>query len=65
MLSSRPTRHSQIQLGQASQTAGDPASALAAYRKFLKLAPSEPPATQVKQVVKSLAQSAAATQASG
>jgi cytochrome c-type biogenesis protein CcmH/NrfG len=55
----------QIQLGQASQTAGDTATALAAYRKFLKLAPSDPLAPQVKRVVKSLAQSAAATQASG
>jgi cytochrome c-type biogenesis protein CcmH/NrfG len=55
----------QIQLGQASQTAGDTATALAAYRKFLKLAPSDPLAPQVKRVVKSLAQTAAATQASG
>ena len=54
----------QIQLGQAAQTAGDTKTALAAYRKFLKLAPADPLAPQVKRVVKSLAQSAAASQAS-
>ena len=55
----------QIQLGQSAQTAGDSRTALAAYRKFLKLAPTDPLAPQVKRVIKSLAQSAAASQASG
>ncbi|HEY5659976.1 MAG TPA: hypothetical protein VIR59_04250, partial [Gaiellaceae bacterium] len=59
----------QIQLGQAAQTAGDATTALAAYRRFLKLAPTDPLAPQVKRVIKSLAAQAAAqssaTQPSG
>ncbi|HEY7398728.1 MAG TPA: tetratricopeptide repeat protein [Gaiellaceae bacterium] len=58
----------QIQLGQAAQTAGDSATAVAAYRRFLKLAPTDPLAPQVKKVIKSLAAQAAAqstTQPSG
>lgn len=50
----------QIQLGQAAQTAGDSATALAAYRRFLKLAPTDPLAPQVKRVIKALAAQAAA-----
>jgi tetratricopeptide (TPR) repeat protein len=45
----------QIQLGQAAQAANDTATAVAAYRKFLKLAPSDPLAPQVKAVLKQLA----------
>jgi Flp pilus assembly protein TadD len=55
----------QIQLGQAAQTAGDQAAALAAYRKFLKLAPTDPLAPQVKRVITALKQATASTQASG
>ena len=58
----------QIQLGQAAQTAGDTATAITAYKRFLKLAPTDPLAPQVKQVIKSLAAQAAAqsaTQPSG
>ncbi len=59
----------QIQLGQASQSAGDTATALVAYRRFLKLAPNDPLAPQVKRVITALKQQAAAaqttTQASG
>jgi tetratricopeptide (TPR) repeat protein len=59
----------QIQLGQAAQTAGDERTALGAYKKFLKLAPNDPLAPQVKRVITALKQSAAAsqttTQASG
>ena len=58
----------QIQLGQAAQTAGDSATALVAYRRFLKLAPNDPLAPQVKRVITALKQAAAAqaaTQASG
>ncbi len=55
----------QIQLGQAAQTAGDQAAALAAYRKFLKLAPTDPLAPQVKRVITALEQATASTQASG
>ena len=39
----------QIQLGQAAQAANDTAVAVAAYRKFLKLAPNDPLAAQVKR----------------
>jgi len=58
----------QIQLGQAAQTAGDTATAVVAYRRFLKLAPNDPLAPQVKRVIAALKASAAAqnsTQGSG
>lgn len=44
----------QIQLGQAAQSAGDTKTAVAAYNAFLKLAPTDPLAPQVKQALKSL-----------
>jgi tetratricopeptide (TPR) repeat protein len=44
----------QIQLGQAAQSAGDTAVAIAAYKQFLKLAPTDPLAPQVKQALKAL-----------
>jgi tetratricopeptide (TPR) repeat protein len=44
----------QVQLGQAAQAANDTAVAIAAYRTFLKLAPSDPLAPQVRQVLKAL-----------
>lgn len=44
----------QIQLGQAAQAAGDSKTAIAAFQKFLKLAPNDPLAPQVKQALKSL-----------
>jgi Flp pilus assembly protein TadD len=44
----------QIQLGQAAQSAGDTATAIAAFNTFLKLAPTDPLAPQVKQALKSL-----------
>jgi Flp pilus assembly protein TadD len=44
----------QIQLGQAAQSAGDTATAIAAYKQFLKLAPTDPLAPQVKQALKAL-----------
>jgi regulator of sirC expression with transglutaminase-like and TPR domain len=37
-----------LQLGQAAESAGDNASALAAYESFLELAPDDPAAEQVK-----------------
>ena len=52
----------QIQLGQSAQSAQDTATAIAAYSKFLKLAPSDPLAAQVKSQLKALkAQTAAST----
>ena len=53
----------QIQLGQAAQNAGDSATALIAYRRFLKLAPNDPLAPQVRRVITAL-KAAAASQAS-
>ncbi len=45
----------QIQVGQAAQSANDTATAIAAYKKFLKLAPTDPLAPQVRSVLKQLA----------
>jgi tetratricopeptide (TPR) repeat protein len=54
----------QIQLGQAAQAAQDTATAIKAYETFLKLAPTDPLAPQVKSALKSLkGQAAAATSA--
>jgi cytochrome c-type biogenesis protein CcmH/NrfG len=39
----------QLQLGQSAQSANDTATAIAAYKKFLKLAPHDPLAGSVKQ----------------
>jgi regulator of sirC expression with transglutaminase-like and TPR domain len=44
----------QIQLGQAAQSAGDSKTAIAAFQAFLKLAPTDPLAPQVKQALKAL-----------
>lgn len=55
----------QIQLGQAAQAAGDTKTAIAAYSTFLKLAPTDPLAPQVKQALKALATSAATSPSSG
>jgi cytochrome c-type biogenesis protein CcmH/NrfG len=46
--------NAQLQLAQAAQSANDPKIALAAYEKFLKLAPQDPLAGQVRQQVKQL-----------
>lgn len=51
----------QIQLGQAAQAANDTKTAIAAYTAFLKLAPTDPLAAQVKQVLKRLAGTSAIT----
>ncbi len=56
---------SQIQLGQAAQAAQDPATAIAAFKAFLKLAPTDPLAAQVRAALKALqAQAAAGTSSS-
>ena len=53
---------SQIQLGQAAQAAQDPETAITAFKAFLKLAPTDPLAGQVKQALKMLqAQATAGT----
>jgi len=55
----------QIQLGQAAQSAGDTQVAIDAYNAFLKLAPTDPLAPQVKDALKTLRIQAAASSATG
>ncbi len=55
----------QIQLGQAAQAANDTKVAIAAYRTFLRLAPSDPLAAQVRRVLKSLVASGGASTTTG
>jgi Flp pilus assembly protein TadD len=54
----------QIQLGQSAQSAGDTKTAIKAFKTFLKLAPTDPLAVQVKQALKGLQLQAAPTAAS-
>jgi predicted TPR repeat methyltransferase len=51
----------QIQLGEAAQNAGDAQTAIAAYKKFLQLAPDDPSAPAVKQQLKQLTASSGST----
>ena len=51
----------QLELAQAAQQAGDTATAIAAYTTFLKLAPDDPNAPIVKQQLKQLRQTSAAS----
>lgn len=44
----------QLELAQAAQTTGDTATTIAAYEKFLKLAPDDPTAPEVKRLLKQL-----------
>jgi tetratricopeptide (TPR) repeat protein len=44
----------QLQLGQAAQLSQDTATAVRAYQTFLRLAPDDPSAPQVKKILKSL-----------
>jgi tetratricopeptide (TPR) repeat protein len=46
--------NAQLLLGQSAQNAGDNATAIKAYKAFLKLAPTDPEAAQVKSQLKSL-----------
>ena len=50
----------QLELAQAAQQTGDAATAIAAYERFLKLAPDDPSATIVQEQLKQLKQSVAA-----
>lgn len=47
----------QIELAQAAEAAGDTTTALAAYKRFLKLAPDDPSAPQIKLRIRQLQQS--------
>jgi tetratricopeptide (TPR) repeat protein len=51
----------QLELAQAAQQAGDTPSAIVAYKAFLKLAPDDPSAPIVKQQLKQLKQTSAAS----
>jgi tetratricopeptide (TPR) repeat protein len=51
----------QLELAQAAQDAGDVATAISAYEAFLKLAPDDPTAVEVKRIVKQLRAQAGAT----
>jgi tetratricopeptide (TPR) repeat protein len=46
----------QLELAQAAQAAGDVATTVAAYKAFLRLAPDDPTAPQVRQILKQLKQ---------
>jgi tetratricopeptide (TPR) repeat protein len=44
----------QLELGQAAESAGDTASAIAAYKEFLRLAPDDPTSPEVRRLLKAL-----------
>ena len=44
----------QLELGQAAESAGDTASAIAAYKAFLRIAPEDPTAPEVRRLLKQL-----------
>jgi tetratricopeptide (TPR) repeat protein len=44
----------QLELAQAAQGAGDSATAIAAYQEFLRLAPEDPSAVEVKRILQQL-----------
>jgi predicted TPR repeat methyltransferase len=46
--------NSQFQLAQAAQTAGDTSTAVAAYKRYLKLIPNGSTAAQVRALIKQL-----------
>jgi tetratricopeptide (TPR) repeat protein len=46
----------QLELAQAAQDAGDVATTIAAYEAFLKIAPDDPTATEVRRLLKQLRQ---------
>ncbi len=51
----------QLELGQAAQNAGDTTKAIAAYEKFLRIAPDDPTAPEVQRVLKELRASPSAS----
>jgi len=46
----------QLELAQAAQSANDFATAIAAYEAFLKLAPNDPTAPEVRRLLKQIRQ---------
>jgi tetratricopeptide (TPR) repeat protein len=55
----------QIQLGRAAQSAGDVATAIAAYKRFVQLAPEDPTTPDVKAQIKALQQVAQSSPSAG
>jgi tetratricopeptide (TPR) repeat protein len=53
---------SQLSLGVAAQQAGDTATAIAAYKRFIALAPSDPSVPGIKQQIKALQQAGSTPQ---
>jgi tetratricopeptide (TPR) repeat protein len=51
----------QLELAQAAEGAGDVATAISAYETFLKLAPEDPTAVEVRRVLRQLRQQSGAT----
>jgi predicted TPR repeat methyltransferase len=46
----------QLELAQPAQSAGDLATTVAAYKAFLRLAPNDPTAPEVRRILKQLKQ---------
>lgn len=57
--------NAQLNLGQAAQQAGDTQGAIAAYQRFIKLAPDDPTTSLVKQQIKALRAAGNSTTVSG
>jgi tetratricopeptide (TPR) repeat protein len=55
----------QLQLAQAAETAGDAATAIAAYKRFVELAPDDASVPQAKARIKTLERQLAASSATG
>jgi Flp pilus assembly protein TadD len=55
----------QLQLAQAAETAGDATTAIAAYKRFIQLAPDDASAPQAKARIKTLEKQLAASSATG
>ena len=57
--------NAQLNLGQAAQSAGNADAAIAAYRKFIKLAPDDPTTALVRQQIKAIQQAGTSPTVSG
>jgi tetratricopeptide (TPR) repeat protein len=55
----------QLELAQAAQNAGDNTTAIAAYEKFVKIAPDDPTVPEVKRIIKELKASQTTPSVSG
>ena len=51
----------QLELADAATTAGDTATAIKAYKTFLRIAPDDPTAVEVRRILKQLQASSAPT----